>query len=320
MLDLRSSVRAAACLIAALAWTKAASAADCGPGDITVSVTGGAHIGSYNPFGSVLSKTVMVSVQADAQAGGTCDLALSFAGSTSPSMTGNLAAGLSYGVEANGRRIAYVAAGVPPPPASRIDLSISANGGTATTNIQVNVPTGQVVADGAYVDTATLLYVFHRNGEALTPIKAIPFPVSATVVKACQLSQPSESVLDFTSAIRNGYPNPGYKLTSTFSNVSCTAPTTIRLSGDAMRPAGAPASTSGGFDNFIHWQARTVFGSATAELSTDTASEAVSSAKNVQAGPTERGSFDVSVNLKRGNALKAGSYSGTLTIRLDPNF
>ncbi len=86
-----------------------------------------------------------------------------------------------------------------------------------------------------------------------------------------------------------------------------------------MQPSAAIAPRSG-FDAFINWRAAAAFGNATATLSTNTASKADSHYKNVAHGPTLNGSISVGINLLKGKPLIAGTYSGTLTVAIDPEF
>ena len=102
-----------------------------------------------------------------------------------------------------------------------------------------------------------------------------------------------------------------------FDGVSCTAPTLVRLSGDAMQlhPAGA----SPGFDSHIHYRASARFSAASTVLDTSVAGVASSGTANTASGATANGSITVDVNLLAGKPLLAGTYAGTLTVSIEPS-
>jgi hypothetical protein len=99
--------------------------------------------------------------------------------------------------------------------------------------------------------------------------------------------------------------------------VSCTAPTIVRLSGDAMQLQ--PAGASPGFDSHIDYRASARFGAASALLDTSVAGQASSGTPNTTSGATANGSITVDVNLLAGRPLLAGTYAGTLTVSVEPS-
>jgi hypothetical protein len=80
-----------------------------------------------------------------------------------------------------------------------------------------------------------------------------------------------------------------------------------------------PISAASGLDNFIHWRAQGTFSAATATLSTNSAATVISSATNVASGATSGATITINVNLIAGQPLLAGTYTGVLTVTVDPN-
>jgi hypothetical protein len=192
---------------------------------------------------------------------------------------------------------------------------------TRSVTVRVRVPARHVRPAGDYADNSVALILVGLNDhhQAHRLIVRKLFKPTAKVIAKCVLPPPSPPMHNFTAAISHGLPDPAQTRTSTFANVQCTAPAKVRLVGGAMQPPAAIPPRSG-FDNFINWRAAATFGNANAILSTNTASQADSLYKNVASGPTLSGSISVGINLLKGRPLIAGTYSGTLTVAIDPNF
>ncbi len=301
---------ALAALLVASSISEPAEAA-CSPGDITgISFAPSATLAPYNPFANFSPKLVTVSVSASVS----CTIELAFLSPTLPArMTGP--AQLNYDVGLAGSATSLVFAGGSPP--VTVPIVIAGPGNPGTTTVQINLPAGQVVADGAYGDGNLMAQVFDKTGSAFTLLQSQSMPVSGSVAKVCQFTAPTSPTLSFTSAIANGLPNPGYQPSVTFNGVSCTAPTLVRLSGAALQLQ--PEASAPGFDNFIHYRASASFNAANAVLDTSVASEASSVTRNTMAGATVNGSIVVDVNLLAGKPLLAGTYAAILTVSVDPN-
>ncbi len=284
--------------------------AACAPGDITgIDFTPGATLSPYNPFANFSPKMVTLTVSATVS----CTVELAFFSPTLPArMTGP--AQLDYDVELSGGAASLVFAGGSPP--VTVPIVIAGPGNPGTTTVQINLPAGQVVADGAYGDANLMAQVFDKTGSTFTLLQSQSMPVSGSVAKVCQFTAPTSPTLNFTSAIANGLPNPGYQLSVTFNGVSCTAPTLVRLSGAALQLQ--PPSSAPGFDNFIHYRASASFNAANTVLDTRVASDASSVERNTMAGAVVNGSIGVDVNLLVGKPLLAGTYAAILTVSVDP--
>jgi spore coat protein U-like protein len=285
------------------------AAAACLSGDITAITVTGNSIGSYNPFTSFSPKLMTVSVSARQP----CAVELAFSSPTSPArMSGPEV--LAYDVQSTGGSSLLYGTGIPTNTA-HIDIG-AGNVGTAT--VQITVPAGQVVADGVYADNGLSAHVFDKTGSNFALLGYATVPVSGSVTKVCQFTTPASPTLSFSAAIANGMPNPGFVQSLTLGGVSCTAPTLVRLSGDAMRPV-QPVAAPAGLDDRIHYRASASFNAASAVLDTRVASEAVSAARNTGTGATVNGSIGLNVNLLADKPLLAGSYAATLTVAVDPN-
>jgi hypothetical protein len=287
--------------------------AACAPGEITgIGFSPSATLTAYNPFSSFTPKLVTVTVSASAS----CTVELAFHSPTIlAQMTGP--AVLNYDVQLVGGGTSLLHSGSNPLTTQPITIAGPSNPGTAT--VQVNVPAGQVVADGSYSDNINMVArVFDRTGSNYTLLRSQTMPVTGSVAKVCQFTAPTNPTLNFTSAIANGLPNAGHVQSLTFNGVSCTAPTLVRLSGNAMQQL-PPASAPPGLDNLIHYRASASFNAASAVLVTSTASEATSGARNTTTGATVNGSISVDVNLLAGKPLLAGTYAATLTVAIDPS-
>jgi hypothetical protein len=306
------------CAIAALVMTGqlyASRAMACAPGSVTVTI-GSANLGTYNPFNAQLLRAIAISIKNNSAAA--CDLSLSFKSATDPARMLNGTSALPYTIENAGNAKSIIYTGAFPANVDRINFNNVAAGATVNRNVDVTVAAGQVVADGLYADPVLSLDVFDRVGNSLTLIKTTPYPVSATVQKVCRLDAPAQTTLSFgASEITNGRPNAAV-VKSTLMTASCTAPTKVRLTGAALQPTVAAAPRTG-FDNFINYRAVGTFGGATSTLNTTTtAASADSSGKNTANGATPSGTVSVDVNLVPGNPVIAGSYSGILTVTVDP--
>lgn len=302
-------------------------AACSGLNQVTVSVTPGPVISGYDPFtfgDTVRSMTLTVRNLANPQ----CDVGISFVRSAgTPARMANGGSTLPYDITRSGggstliTQTGYTGIGTPPA-ANRIDFLNIPGNSSASANIELRVPQGQVVPSGPYADAITITTFRLQNGSNQPNAQGptFPFTPQATVIAKCTMPPPSSSSLNFSSAISNGQPNEAMKQTVSFSNVQCTAPTKLRLTGAALQPTPAIGPRSG-FDNFINFRAQGSFGSATSTLTTTQTSQSVdSSQKNVASGATTSGQINVDINLVNGQPIIAGSYSGTLTVSIDPSF
>ncbi|MCB1518987.1 MAG: hypothetical protein KDJ37_00255 [Hyphomicrobiaceae bacterium] len=294
--------------------------------NIVVTVTPSPVLPGYDPFAAGdLVRTITVTITNNTNR--RCDAAISFqrSGSASPAMTsgGN---GLNYVIEEStgGSSLVTTAgfiSGSSPAAANRVAFGNVTSGSSASRTLQVRIPAGQVVAAGDYIDGLVSMQVIGLNNAGTNPIrlvKAVAFVPQATVVAKCIMPSPSTPNLNFSAAIANGRPNSGVVQTTTFSNVACTAPARLRLTGAALQPT-SPIPARAGFDNFINYRADGSFGSAAATLSTTVAEHSVDSAqKNTASGATSNGFISVGVNLISGNPIIAGSYTGILTVTIDP--
>jgi hypothetical protein len=184
--------------------------------------------------------------------------------------------------------------------------------------VQINLPPGQVVGDGAYSDASVQSQIFDKTGAIFTLLKSASLPLSGSVTRACQFTMPTSPTLNFTAAISNGLPRPGYVQSVTFQNVSCTAPSLVRLSGNAMLLT-QPGSPSPAFDDQINYRAAANFSGANVVLDTSVSSDAASTSRNTAAGAVTQGVVRVDVNLLAGKPLLPGNYSSVLTVSIDPN-
>jgi hypothetical protein len=285
--------------------------AACQPSDNIGISFSSTDVGSYNPFKPTLSKTVTVTVTAATS----CTVQLAFFRPVLPAqMTGPGV--LNYDV-LNGGGASLLFSVVGDPLATQPIVVGPGNPGTAT--VQISVPAGQVVADGlSYSDTSLVAQVFDKTDTTFTLLNAEAMRVDGEVAKVCEFTAPTSSALNFTSAIANGRPNPAHVQSVSFNGVSCTAPTRVQLSGNAMRHTSAGAAS--GFDNFVNYRATATFNSASSVLDTSQGSTASSASQNTSTGATVNGSISVDVNLLAGNPLLAGSYTATLTLSVDPSW
>jgi hypothetical protein len=265
----------------------------------------------YNPFVSFTPKLVTVTVTGSAS----CTVELSFFSPTMPArMSG--AGVLNYDVQLAGGGASLLYTGGNPLTSQPIVIGGPGNPGTAT--VQISVPAGQVVADGPYSDANLMAQVFDKTSSTFTLLRAQTMPVTGSVVKVCQFTQPTNPTLNFTSAIANGLPKADHVRTLALDGLSCTAPTMVRLSGNAMQPQ-QPMGNAPGFDSLIHYRASARFNAASAVLDTSVASEASSTGRSTSTGATVNGSMSLDVNLLAGQPLMAGTYAATLVISIDPS-
>lgn len=328
MLGRFAGLRAAGVVVAAvlsLAGATAAQAACSGFNQVTVSVAPGPLISSYDPFApgdAIRNLTVTVNNPANAQ----CDAAITFQRSAGAAATmANGGVTLAYSVERVGggsliTTTGYTTVGTPPA-GNRVDLLNIPARGSASANIQLRIPAGQVTAAASYTDNIILQVLrLNQSNQPNLIMEAVPFSPQAGVISKCVMPAPSQPAVNFSSAISNGRPNEGVKQTVTFTNVQCTAPTKLRLTGQAMQPTPATPPRAG-FDNFINYRAAGAFGNATSTLSTTISSASADSVqKNAASGATTNGQIDVELNLVNGQPIIAGTYSGTLTVSIDPSF
>lgn len=312
-----------------LSATAGSALADCPSGRFNqvsiVSIAPSPTISSYDPFASG-DALVSLSVQVQNDANQSCTAAISMVRVPGSPVMSNGGSTLTYALEPAGGGTSLVTTGFvngsSPGSANRINLTVPANT-TAVASMRIRIPGGQVVAAGNYLDNLVQLIVVALDNSA-NPVDVKSGPIfnpQATVISKCVMPAPSLSSLDLSPAITNGRPNEGVTRATSFFNVQCTAPTKLRLSGAALQPVVATPPRPG-FDNFIDWQAQGTFGGATSLLTTAgaTALQADSVQKNVATGATTNGQIDISVGMKNGQPIIAGSYAGTLTVSIDPSF
>jgi hypothetical protein len=273
-------------------------------------------VGTYDPFQATVPKTVTVTFTTTRA----CTMSLVFYRTPVAAVMTSGTSTLSYQIEAVGGGNSYLAlGGTVPATTNRLDITTTA-AGTFTRQVQVRVVASQIVASGTYSDTGINMALISQSttGQWYYVFQTAVTP-SATVPMICRLDAPSPASLSWIATeIPNGTPNPA-NIKSTTMTAACTAPTIVRLTGSAL--ALTPTATSSaGFDNFINYRGVGTFGAATSTLTTTTTvASASSAAKNVTSGATTSGSVSVNVNLIAGNTAMAGSYSGVLTVTIDPN-
>lgn len=284
-----------------------------------------ATISSYDPFAGADTTLSLTLIVRNGNTSGNCDASVSFRRAAGiPATLSQSGSTLSYSLEKPGNLTLITQTGFTtnntPPAANRIDFQNIGAGTSASATLTLRIPAGQISAAGSYGDSIDLELLRLTNANQTNGlVRATPIAVSATVLSKCSLPAPSLSNLNFSSAISNGRPNAGVAQRTTFSNVACTAPTRLRLTGGALQPA-APTPARPGFDNFINYRAAGVFGSASSTLTTTTNTASVDSVqKNIASGATTNGSIAIDVNLVNGNPIIAGTYTGTLTVTIDPS-
>lgn len=244
-----------------------------------------------------------------------CTVMVAFVKKTDPVMTSG-SFSLKYGMEkTDGSSAVNIGGGIANSYSGTLGGFSSGSG-----ILRIRIPAGQTSAlAGAYSDPLTELsiYGWQSSVSDFRFARSYSFQVTTTIDRTCTMSTPSPSVLNFSSAVALGLPNPSFVLTSTLSNINCTYPARLTLSGVAMQRSPAAAFVAG-FDDFIDWQATATFGSATATLITTGATTVTSADYNVKNSTTVGGAFSVDVNLVSGQRLHAGSYSSALTVTVDP--
>jgi hypothetical protein len=162
------------------------------------------------------------------------------------------------------------------------------------------------------------MQIFDKSGAVLTLLKSANLALSGSVVRACQFAASTTPTLNFTTAIASGVPRTGFTQSLNFQNVNCTAPSTVRLSGNPMllTHCGTPGAV---FDNFIHYRASASLSGANVVLDTSVTSDVVSVSRNFAVGAMTDGVLRLDVALIPGKPLLAGTYSSVLTISIDPN-
>lgn len=312
-------LKRSACLFAFVAALQfvagSASAQYCPPANIASFSATTLNVGTYDPFSATVPKIVTITITTRAS----CAISLWFMRTPiTPIMTQGTNT-LNYQIEQVGGGNTYVGInGFLAATANRIDI-VTSGAQTVTRTVQVRVTASQIVASGTYTDTGVTMILASQNAGSWFQVATVAVTPSVTVAKVCRLDAPSPSSLAWTAAdIPLGVPNATVIKSSTMT-AACTAPTIVRLTGSAL--ALTPTATaSAGFSNFINYRAIGTFGAATATLNTTTTvASASSAAKNVVSGATTSGSVGVSVNLVAGNIAMAGTYTGVLTVTIDPN-
>ena len=205
-----------------------AAAAACSASDITGISYTGTSLAPYNPFTPFAPKVVSVTVSALR----TCGLELAFLSTSSPPRMIGFGS-LNYDIQLASTAVSLVYTGGMPVTTAHIDIG---PGNIGSTNVQINLPAGQVVGDGVYSDASVVSQIFDKSGAILTLLKTANLPLSGSVVRACQFTAPISPTLNFSGAISNGLPRPGYVQSVTFQNVSCTAPSLVRLVWECDAP------------------------------------------------------------------------------------
>ncbi len=253
----------------------------------------------------------------------TCDLALSFTRASLPATMTNGSTTLEYSIESPGGATLLQTSGfilsTSPQAANRIDLTL-APGGSANVSVRIRIPAGQTSATtGSYADGSVTVGIYElSSGSPLQTLDEHIFTVNASITSGCTLPAPDVSTLNFSSAISQGIPNPGFVLRSTFNGVSCTAPSRIRLTGSPLVATPAIGAVAG-FDNAIDYLAIAQFGAASTALNTTVATQVTSAGTNVASGAVSGATVTVDVNLLVGQPILAGTYASVLTVTIDPS-
>lgn len=286
----------------------------------TITVTPAAPaISSYNPYNGISStQTFTVTFTRDNQGvNNPCRVGVYVLAGNITKVLTNGANTLNYDMKVSGTSVLSPLGS--PPAKAPIILTANRNSSDQAT-ITFEVPGNQVkpALGTAYADNATVVITSINNSNQPTGTQRTrPITPQASVSKTCVFGTPSATTLAFAAGdIPNGLPNEGVAKTTSMSG-SCTAPSFLRLSGQALQQTPAPPPRSG-FDNFINYTATSTFSSGSVTLNTTTTPQTVSTPSIGAANSVVSGSVAVSVNLKKANPVIAGSYSGTLTISLEP--
>jgi hypothetical protein len=301
---------AALLVMTAIAGAVLPAAASCLPSDITAISYAGTSLPPYSPFTPFSPKLVTVTVSATRA----CAVEVAFLAASVPAKLSG-AGSLNYDVQQSSATTSLLYTGTFPVATAHIDIGAGLVG---SASVQVSIAAGQVVGDGAYSDASLLTQVFDKTGAIFTLLKSANLPLTGSVARACQIANATTPTLNFTPAIANGLPRAGYQQSIAFTNVNCTAPSTVRLSGNPMLPgqSGTPGAV---FDNFIHYRASASLSGANVTLDTSTATDVISAARNVAVGAMADGTLRLDVALVPGKPLLSGTYSSVLTISIDPN-
>ncbi len=290
------------------------------PNNHTITVTPAAPaISSYNPYNGISStQTFTVTFTRDNQGvNNPCRVGVYvLAGNTSKVLT-NGANTLNYDMKVSATSV--LAPLGSPPSVAPIILTAARNGSDQVT-ITLEVAANQIkpALGSPYADNATVVITSIGNLNQPTGTQRTqPITPQANVGKTCVFGTPSATTLAFAAGdIPNGLPNEGVAKTTSMSG-SCTAPSFLRLSGQALQPTSATPPRAG-FDNFINYTATSTFSSGSVTLNTSMTPQTVSTPSIGAANSVVSGSVAVNVNLRKANPVIAGSYSGTLTISLEP--
>ncbi|MCB1515158.1 MAG: hypothetical protein KDJ18_10225 [Hyphomicrobiaceae bacterium] len=267
---------------------------------------------AYQPFsGSTLTFSFNLTVQNANNA--PCSIAVILARPTAPLVMNSGGFTLNYALDFNGNNVVNIGT-----PSTGYFLTAPGNGSGTFATYNMTIAANQTAAAaGNYADNQVVLYLYGFRAGDWRLVRTYTLTLGASINTTCTMSAPSPATLNFTSAISQGIPNPGVVLSSSLPGVNCTAPARVTLSGSAMQHTPSVAAVSG-FDNFINWQATATLGSATATLATNSQSSVTSSGYNVPSGTTVGGTVGVDVNLIAGQRLQSGTYSGVVTVTVDP--
>ena len=300
---------------------EAAAQAACGNvvmNNHSVTVSPSASITSYNAYSGMAVQSLTITVTRNNQGAANCRIGVYIEGGRTTKTLVSGANVLNYDMLRAGTPILFPN-GVTPAGSNVAVFSTTPNNSYVLT-VSFEVPAGQVVPASTYADLANEVVVVGVNpaGNLTTNLRRHPMGTQASVIKSCQLGTPSATTLAFAAGdIPKGLPNEGVAKSTTM-NGSCTAPAFLSLTGQALQPVSS-TPVRPGFDNFINYVASGTFNTGSVTLNTTVGSQTVTTASTIGAtGSTVSGSVDVNVNLKRSNPIIAGSYSGTLTVTLEP--
>jgi hypothetical protein len=189
---------------------------------------------------------------------------------------------------------------------SVLNVNEDGNGHIPAQNGMMVIAAGQNVPAGTYSQTRII-----KIGPAGTTLSQTSMTISVIVASACTLPAPSTSRLDFSAGIVDGRISQGYRQSTSMSGASCSGPSMLTLRGAPMAGNGPSGA---GYRNSIDYQATARFGTASATLLTSAAAQAS------VALPASSGVLDLDVSLVDGGSpLAAGTYSGTVTVVLEPS-
>jgi hypothetical protein len=283
------------------------SAANCTAADITLFSVSPANMGNYSPY-------------APAPLTGAFTVTISSPANCTNLYLGVTAASGNFAPSAPG--LTYALTGSVPVPGSEDKINV--NRTTVTRTYPLRIAAGQLAPVGYHTSLnappiRVNLYLKDRWLPFNTPVRSQALDVNVSVQPACQLPAPNLSTVDFTAALTSGVPNPSIVRTVTFAGASCLAPTRVRLSGAALLPP-SPLPPRPGFDALINWRAQASFGLASTTLTTagPLPAQATSTSRNATGSGTTTGNITVNINLVPGARPLSGTYSGVLTLTIDP--